>query len=303
MSSGIVTIATGSDRYYTMAKNLLHSVKIQSPNTKVAVITDQNNPYAHEFDDVVILDAPYNSYLDKLDLLIKCPYDENIFLDADSLVYKNIDYLWPLFRAGSDFSYLGERLALDSAEGFFEFLNVNGKFEYPIHYIPRLHGGLYYVRPGEYCSKMWELCMKIKDTYQSYHFKIFKEPADEPIFALAAAVMDSSVVERINDICFLPVSEKVSANFLTGQLDYVENGINYSASILHFSNHNTEKAFYKDEVDKIQSRMNKRSVFLSKRFFYHLSDSFGTKERAKCTLYEWAPQRIKDLYHYLKRGS
>ena len=301
MTSGIVTIATGSDRYYTMARNLLHSIRVTSPNTKVAILTDKNNPYMHEYDDVVILKTPHNSYLDKIDLLIECPYDENIFLDADSLVYKNIDYFWTLFRAGSDFSYLGEKMALDYTEGFFALHDVDGKFDRPIHYIPRLHGGLYYIRPGEYCSSMWELCMRIKDNYPSYHFKIFKKPADEPIYALAASLMDSSAVKRINDICFLPVSQKVYANFQKGQLDYVENGVNYSASILHFSNRNTEKALYRSEVDKIESRINKKAFYISKRYIYLLSDHFGTKEKAKSTIYELMPQWLQDAYHQLKR--
>ncbi len=301
MSSGIVTIATGSDRYYIMAKNLLHSIKVISPSTNVAIITDKYNPYIYEYDDVVMLSSPNNSYLDKIDLLIKCPYDENIFLDADSLVYKNIDYLWALFEGGSDFSYLGEKLALDSSEGFFELHNVDGEIEYPIHYISRLHGGLYYIRPGEYCSRMWELCMKIKRDYYKYNFKIFKEPADEPILALAASIMDSTVVEKINDICFLPVTQKVYANFLKGKLSYLEKGEFYSASILHFSNRNTEKAFYKNEVDKVESRLSKKCFFLSRWLLYYMTDHFATKEKAKCTLYELMPQWVKNLYHCLKR--
>ena len=50
MSSGIVTIATGSDRYYIMAKNLLHSIKVISPSTNVAIITDKYNHYIYEYD-------------------------------------------------------------------------------------------------------------------------------------------------------------------------------------------------------------------------------------------------------------
>ena len=67
MSRGIVTIATGEERYYVMARNLLRSIRLVSPNEKVAVITDENNPYIEEFDDEVILESPYRSYLDKID--------------------------------------------------------------------------------------------------------------------------------------------------------------------------------------------------------------------------------------------
>lgn len=301
MSSGIVTIATGADRYYVMAKNLLHSIRIVSPKTKVAILTDVENPYIQEYDEYVVLDKANNSYLDKIDLLIKCPFDENIFIDADSLMYKSIDYLWTIFQNGSDFSFLGERLPLDSKEGYFELHNVERVIDYPVHYIPRLHGGLYYIRPGEYCRRMWDLCMKIKKDYVSFNFNIFKNPADEPILALAAAIMDSTVVESINDICFLPVAKKVYADFFKEKLEYIENNVNYSAAILHFSNRNTERALYKNEVDKVYYRENAKKFFISKYLRYYITDYFGTREKIKCTIYEFLPQRVKKLYQYIKR--
>lgn len=301
MSSGIVTIATGGKRYYDMARNLLYSIRVVSPDTKVGIITDCSNPYIDEYDTHVILSTPSNSYLDKIDLLIHCPYEENIFLDADSLLYKRIDYLWDLFRPGTDFSFLGERLPLDYLDGFFKLENINEKIEGEIHYIPRLHGGLYYIRPGEYCTQMWNLCRKIKDDYKTFKFKMFQEPADEPILALAASIMNSSVVERINDICFLPVTQKINANFLKERLSYIENGVKYSGSILHLSNHNTERSFYKSEVDKVMFRFSQKKLFISKYPIYFLNEYFGNRERIKCTLYKYAPECIKDTYHQMKK--
>lgn len=300
MTSGIVTVATGGKKYYDLARNLLYSIRVVSPDTNVAVITDSKNPYLDEYDTHIILSAPKNSYLDKIDLLVHCPYEENIFLDADSLLYKDIDSLWELFRKGTDFSFLGERFPLNYTKGFFEAKNVKGKIEGELHYIPRLHGGLYYIRPGEYCTSIWKLCQTIKDNYQSFEFRMFQKPADEPILALAAAIMDASVVERINDICFLPVTQKTSANFLKGKLEYIENGVKYSGSILHFSNHNTEKSFYKNEADKVKFRFEKNKIWISKYPIYFIDEHFGNRERAKCTLYECAPQCVKDTYHRLR---
>ena len=99
LTKGIITIATGNERYYKMALYLLYSLRISNPEMKMAIITDKQNLCTNEFDDVVILEEPHKSYLDKLDLLIRCPYDENIFIDADSLVFSNIDYLWKCFEA------------------------------------------------------------------------------------------------------------------------------------------------------------------------------------------------------------
>ena len=87
MTKGFITIATGDERYYRMARTLLRSYRQTCAEpVRFAVIADRENEYTAEFDDVVILEKPTNSWMDKLQLLQCCPYDENIFIDADCLV-------------------------------------------------------------------------------------------------------------------------------------------------------------------------------------------------------------------------
>lgn len=184
---GFVTIATGHVRYYQMAINLLRSIKCTNPNSLVGIITDKGNDLISEFDKVVILDNPYSSYLDKLYLLKNCPFDRNIFIDADSLVYGDISYLWDDFNLKTDFSCLGEQYPLNYKDGFFIYENVRN-YKKDINYIPRLHGGLYYIKKGKFCDEMLDLCLDIKDNYYNFNFTIFKNPADEPIIALASSI-------------------------------------------------------------------------------------------------------------------
>lgn len=265
MTFGIVTIATGSERYYVMARNLLHSIRVSNPDLKVSLITDKGNHMAEEFDDVIILENPKCSYLDKVDLLINCKYDENIFIDADSLVIGDINYLWDHFRQGTDFSALGERLDIDSPNGWFAKGNV-GEFNDRISYVPRMHGGLYYIKKGDYCNKMWELCMYIKENYQKYKFASFSKPADEPIMALAGTVMNATFVERIQDICFFPRVNVKEVNIKTGKIQYEQKGESYNGSIIHFTNKNTEKEIYKKLVKEIDILSHKdEKPFLSLR--------------------------------------
>ena len=54
MTAGIVTIATGHERYYRMARNLLNSIRVSNPGLKVSLITDRGNYMTEEFDDVII---------------------------------------------------------------------------------------------------------------------------------------------------------------------------------------------------------------------------------------------------------
>ena len=303
MSRGVVTIATGSMRYYKMARTLVHSLRLTNPTLKVAVVTDAANPYTSEFDDVVILEKPNKSYLDKLDLLVQCPYDENIFIDADSIVYGDIGLYFDEFQSGTDFSCFGNCLPLDSDKGGYFTARGVGKWKDRIHYITNLHGGLYYIRRGEFCRKLHSICMEIRDHYSEYEFVIFKKPADEPILALACAIMNCTILEKLHDICFLPVVDSRSIR-IGKNVRYTEKGIEYEAPILHFSNHNTERAFYKIERDKVEWRLRNTTqvpLGIVIRYWRYLwQDNFGTVQRAKCTIYEHAPEILKKTWHLMK---
>ena len=99
MTKGFVTIATGDDRYYRIAVNLLRSYRKNCEKPMpFAVIADRVNEFTDEFDDVIILDNPTLSWMDKMRLLDSCPYDENLVLDADCLVYQDINFFGIYFR-------------------------------------------------------------------------------------------------------------------------------------------------------------------------------------------------------------
>ena len=305
MTRGVVTIATGNERYYRMACNLLYSIRLSNPQLKVAIITDKNNKYISEFDNVVILEKPNKSYMDKIDLLINCPYDENIFIDADSLVYSNIDYLWKKFASGSDFSCFGEKLSLDSKEGYFDKEDV-GEYTDKLKYITRLHGGLYFIRRGEYCRELWELCQNIKNNYSKYSFRMFKQPADEPIIALACAVKNVELIPRLNDICFYPVVSKVKICKKSKSVEYKEQKIKYRGCLIHFGNVNTEKPLYLFEKERLTEiyKYGRSDVLLyglKLKYYYLLWKYYlGTLPRAKNTIYEIMPAVLKKIYHYYK---
>ena len=66
---GFVTIATGAERYYDIARNLLRSYRMfASINCPFAILCDRENEYTEEFDDVFLLEKAYCNYLDKLQL-------------------------------------------------------------------------------------------------------------------------------------------------------------------------------------------------------------------------------------------
>ena len=190
MTKGFITIATGKEQYYKMAVNLLRSYKYCSASPlPFAIIADEHNEYTKEFDDVCIFDEARCNYLDKLEMYEHLPYDVNIFIDADCLVYRDINRLFDIFENADDFSCFGRVLPLDDKTGWFEYENLNTDLQKQIDYVVGLHGGIYYMRKTEKCKKVLDDAKAFALNYADYKFKgKFTNPGDEPLVALSMAV-------------------------------------------------------------------------------------------------------------------
>lgn len=253
MKQGFVTIATGDERYYQMARNLLRSYRQTCKKPmRFALIADRHNEYTAEFDDVVILEHPAHSWMDKLQLLRSCPYEENIFIDADCLVYQDINFLWDLFEEADDFSCFGSALPMDAKDGWF---TRDVEKLYPIHFITHLHGMLYFIRRGKSVDEMDQLCQKIISDYHSVSFKAFNDVlADEPVFALAMAIMDMKpIVRKPEYYCFVPFATRLVTDYRKRQVTYTnpKDGEVDGCCIVHWGNKNTLKAQYKADSHKL----------------------------------------------------
>lgn len=251
MVQGFVTMATGDERYYKMALNLLRSYRYFTDKPyKFAIISDRENEYTKEFDDVVIIDGAQGSYMDKIRLLENCPYDENIFIDADCLAYADLNRYWDAFKGADDFSVFGKALPLDSAEGWFR-REGTAEWQNEIHFVTHLHGVMYFIRPGKTCQDLLELSYKIIENYDHYSIPYFSKPADESVFALAIAIMDlKPTLRKPEYYIFLPVADYIVADISKGYLEYKtpKDPVTESGMLVHWANVNTGKALYKKEV-------------------------------------------------------
>ena len=105
MTRGFITIATGADRYYQLAKNLLLSYKLYSDSPcPFAILCDRENEYTALFDRVVLFQPGQHPYFDKFELLKRSPFEETIFVDADCLAYADLNGYWAYFAGADDFS-------------------------------------------------------------------------------------------------------------------------------------------------------------------------------------------------------
>ncbi len=252
---GFITIATGAERYFQLAVNLLNSYRYATKEPlPFAILTDKENEYTKLFDDVVILDEPTCSYLDKMTLLKYTPYDETIFIDADCLAYGDLNRYFDQFSVGAEVSCFGRALPMDSQEGWFKAENA-GKYKDQIHFVTSLHGGVIYIRKNhtenETCHRAYDLCMDILKDYSDYDFFYFKKPADEPIYGLVLAILGCEPVPiKAHYVCFLPETQNFKSNIIKGKASYrfMGDDVKGNGMLCHFGNYNTVKEPYLTEV-------------------------------------------------------
>ena len=300
MSKGFVTIATGDERYYRMARTLLRSYRQTSKTPgRFALIADRENEYTAEFDDVVILENPENSWMDKLRLLDSCPYDENIFIDADCLIYQDVNFFWDLFARADDFSCFGKVLPMDSKDGWF---TAEAAQVYPIRFITHLHGICYFLRKGAALENMREQCRQIIENYGVVHYRGFNDRlADEPVFALAMAVLDLKPIERQPEYyCFVPFATKFRSNYVTKQVFFenTKDGAVSRCCIVHWGNLNTKKARYLADAKTVDTLEAGKKKSLMQKLLYEkqgLLLAYRLKEAATAICYRlnWLFGRLR----------
>ncbi|MBO4230566.1 MAG: hypothetical protein J5886_02695 [Bacteroidales bacterium] len=300
---GFVTLATGSILYYEVARNLLRSYRWFSRNPlPFAIICEEENEFTSDFDDVIRIDNPTHSILDKLRLPELVPYDETIFIDADCLAYRDLNGLWNLFAHSGDFAVLGEKYPLDSGEGWINREGA-GVFRDRVKFSLAFNGGIYYLRKkalGEFS----ETCKYILDHFDSFEFSYpFKTPGDEIIYALACAVHGyEPALCYVYVYCFYPYSYGVEMDIRKGKLLYrtANNQLYPSRRFLtHWSMAETKGQLYRREVARLESLLD--SARHSNRFWEILNYLRDFRVLALHSVCKHLPYGLKaDLFRFLK---
>ena len=248
MTNGFITIATGKEEYYALARNLLRSYRYFCPNPlPFAILADRENEYTAEFDDVIIFpNGASNSYLDKLCLAEFSPYDTTIFIDADCLAYGNLNVIFDHFGNADDFSCFGRVLPLDDKTGWFEYENL-GELQKKVSYIVGLHGGIYYMRKGDMSRKVMDDAKSFIPDYTKYGFRGKFDLGDEPLVALSMAVNSCRPLPFIpEDICcYWEHTDRMDLDITQGKA--IMNG-QYNVMLLHWGTRFTRGLEYKKQV-------------------------------------------------------
>jgi hypothetical protein len=183
---GIVTGASGHRRFLEQAVALAASVKINSPETPVGLVTDLPLSSSHyrlfaavrHFDFRTHPGVAYKLHYDEL-----CIFpDGNLFVDSDSLCYGSLtEFLGSLSHHDvASFCYPAETHAhwfvnRDDVRRY----NADGPF-------PGLSGDAHYVKPGTAANFFFTQVRDIASRYDDLGFARWRGGInEEPVFALA----------------------------------------------------------------------------------------------------------------------
>lgn len=254
MTKGFITIATGKEQYYKIARNLLRSYRYTTESPlPFAILCEEENEYTKEFDVVRVYPKATRSYLDKVEMFELLPFDINIFIDADCLCFSDINHLFDIYEDADDFCCYGRVLPLDDKTGWFEYDNLNADLQKQINYVVGLHGGIYYMRKTEKCKKVLEDAKAFSKTYADYKFKgKFETPGDEPVVALSMAVNDCKPIsfKYHSIVCYWEHENNLKLDIKNAVAVSKDNGESYD--IVHWGTRFTTSIPYCKEMAALE---------------------------------------------------
>ena len=254
MTKGFITVATGNEQYYKIAQNLLRSYRFTTKEPlPFAILCEEENEYTKEFDVVKVYSEATRSYLDKLEMFDLLPFDINIFIDADCLVFNDINRLFDIFENADDFCCYGRVLPLDDKTGWFEYDNLNDDLKSQIDYVVGLHGGIYYMRRTEKTKKVLNDAKTFSKNYADYKFKgKFQTPGDEPVVALSMAINKCKpITHDLSSIICWWEHENLFKLDITKKYAYCK-PLNTKTDIIHWGTRFTKSIPYCKEMSALQ---------------------------------------------------
>lgn len=103
MSNGVIYSAYGSKAIHEALKSI-HSLKLSNPDVQTAVITDDPKPFTHDADSIIEFESEdrFGRWA-KLNADILTPFNNTLYLDADTRVHGSLSPIFEWLDAGFEF--------------------------------------------------------------------------------------------------------------------------------------------------------------------------------------------------------
>jgi hypothetical protein len=257
LNKGIITIAVGK-KYAKQAKYLALSCMVHAPHIPRAVITDCG-AYLKPFFDIIIdykedLGAPFET---KTLIHLYTPFEKNLFLDADSLVFNNIDYYF-YFLDKSFFLYYG----MLRYNGHWYYDIEKTKNEHSVEWIPEFNSGMLLFYKNKDSTELFKTAndyMKNPTALNVGYFRKNMYP-DEPFFALAFAKKGIKPFDDCGRFSRTLIgAEDITINVVKGYARFKKFGSFVFPSVVHFCGKLGSRFYFIEKV---------RLFFYTSSFFY-----------------------------------
>lgn len=269
MTKGVLAVAQGSYFVY-LAINLAKSIRRVDKKVALAVVTDDvmNKELESVYDHVIQITNPnHQKYVTKLYLNEYTPFDETLFIDADSLVVSPIDHLWVSFE-NQNFSVLGGEMTYRAFNPNHFFSMAKLKKQYNLVTYLGFNGGVYYFKKNQISARVFKTAQELIDQYDYYEMPYYRNSkGDEPLIALAMAINDCKSVPNPATGMFLVSAGYHSIfnlNILKNRCSLLSKDKLVTPSIAHFGTAYTFSLIYRREVYKLclNTKFPKVSQFL-----------------------------------------
>lgn len=222
MKRAAFTIATGRPIYLQMAFALARSFRRWNANSDIEffIVTDAPiTVFPGDLKDTKLIgirDGQYGSgFVPKLHLDKMAPAECSLFIDADCLCVRSLEETFSAFR-GHAVSAVGREISTGEWCGDIRIRCQR----FGLTAVPRFNGGIYYLEPGERCSRIFQTAREILPSYDDYGFtRLRQSPNEEPLISLAMAIHGEKPIEDTGRImnCLLDAPAGIELDVLQGR--------------------------------------------------------------------------------------
>jgi hypothetical protein len=250
---GIITIAQGKKRYIDMAVNLAISLKRVCPDIPLGVITDSTDENLKKhFDYILPVNKEYGiGLVQKLHIYEYSCFDETLFIDADCLAVRSIEFLFESFKE-HEISCIGHRRTVGKLFGL-EASDIMNRLNIP--YVIGHNGGVYYFKKGTKAKDIFDKAISMLPDYDKIGIERLRGSInEEPLLAFAMSMAGIFPVDDRGEGMRTPVGQKgvFKMDILRGYCEFYKHGEKVTPAIMHFGGGYPEAFHYRRETTKIR---------------------------------------------------
>lgn len=263
MRKGFLTVATG-DYFHYLAINMRNSYHYsQKRKYPLCVITDPDGEaiLREYFDDVVVIPQKNDGYINKLRIQSLSPYDETIFIDADTLIVRDISDWWEVFEKSCfDVAVWGWNVPIDSPRAG-KLISEKAAQKYGITRYIGFNGGVYYFKKTPKAAAIYSRAMELLDCYIEDEQHLFNgKKGDEPVMAIALienGVYGVEDPDKKRMFC-TPGMSNLKIDLLAGKCSFQKYDYMVYPAVMHWGTGETYKPVYRREIRILNSFLAKK---------------------------------------------